>query len=402
MLLGAALEVPIKCMSGQPGIHNYLQQVKMCEFHGNIIFLCIAITIPLISGVVVNLDSLVCSNPPCNQADRNSSLTNEKYVSAFDDCIHFRSSDYAKIQCGTPTTKHVFFCSKNEDDKFCPELINFYTEIPSACSNMLNCTTECKAVLMERFGCCIHLNFSRYVIQSLSYSISYQLMELQELCDITTSDTQCQLALTPPSDAITQHEFDCSVNYYLYWWNRIKLTCEIFPEDTQQIVDTALATTCSTLKATGIRYYAYCDRTRDEWCTRLLSNFSVRSQASQTRRQCSTEDTCSSKCRKSLISLSDSFGCCANTFLLMPESNYSTMQVSFNHFYSCSDKMDIWSHCGLSSPGFCDNPLTLNGSAVMNSDGDSTPGQTGGSSRLLSSCGSILMALVPFVLSYYN
>ena len=340
----------------------------------------------------MNLDSLVCSNPPCNQADRNSSLANENHVRGFIGCIGSRNGDYANTQCGTPTTNHIFYCSENEDGKFCSELINFNIEIPSACSSRSNCTTECKAVLMERFGCCIHLNFSRHILTFQHIRLSYRLLELQEQCDIPTSDTvTCQLALTPPSDAITQHEFECPDDYSNSIIDYINTYCEIFPEDTQQIVDMSVEDNCSTfLKVIGIYYYIHCDRTGEELCINLYLNYTVLDQVSLTKRQCSTEDPCSPECRKSLISLSDSFGCCANTLLLVPVSNSSSMQLLFDHFYSCSAKTDIWSHCGLSSPGFCDNPLTLNG----------RPGQTGGSSHVLSNCGSVLMALVPFLLSY--
>ena len=319
-----------------------------------VIILSTAITIPLISGVVVNLNGLVCSNLPCNQADRNSSLANEKYVSAFINCIDFRNRDYANTQCGSQTTDHVFFCSMKEDNRYCSELINYYTEIPSACSSRSNCTTECKAVLMERFGCCIHFNFSR---SRPFHYIPFRLLELQELCGIPISDT-CQLAL---SNAVSQHEFDCPVNNYWTLSNILyNLYCEVFPEDTQQIIDMSLAANCSTLKATGIRYYISCDRTGEERCFNLVNTTFI-NQFYLFQRQCSTEDICTSECQEVLISLSENLGCCANALLLLPEYNYSSMQLLFDHYYSCSDKMDIWSHCGVSSPGFCDNPLTLNG-----------------------------------------
>ena len=329
------------------------------------IFLCTAITIPLISGVVVNLDGLICTDPPCNQNDRNSSLMNENHVRAFINCIDSRNSDYVNTQCGTQTTDHVFFCSVKEDDRYCSELIllNYYTEIPSACNNRSHCTPECKAVLMERFGCCIHLNFSRHV-STFYYNIiiTHRLLELQELCDIPISDS-CQLALTPPSVPVTQHEFDCPVDHYQTDIS-YNLYCEIFPENIQQIVDMALAATCPPLlKAYGFSYYVYCDRRGEELCINYQINSTISTQFSHFRRQCSIEVTCSPECRKSLISLSENLGCCANTLLLRPEYNPSPIQLLLDHFYSCSKKTDIWSHCEVTSPGFCDNPLTLGGTS---------------------------------------
>ena len=147
------------------------------------------------------------------------------------------------------------------------------------------------------------------------------------------------------------------------------LNCEIFRNSTQQMINMALATNCS--RADGIKYYASCDRKNrtDEWCTSLFNNTIV----SQVQHQCSTEVTCSSECRKSLISLNESLSCCANTLLLMPEYNSSSMQLLFDHYYSCSDKTDIWSHCEVTSPGFCDNPLTLNGTVADDTEDDKPP-----------------------------
>ena len=297
------------------------------------------------------INGLVCSDPLCTQADRDSSLVN---ASSFINCIDSRNRDYANTHCGTQATE-VFFCSKKEEGKFCSELINLNTEIPSACSSS-NCTTDCEAALMERFGCCIHLNFSPN-----HYNIPNRLMELQGLCDFSSHDT-CQLALPPLSAPVPQHKFVCPVDNRLSYSNftdiNHDLYCEIFRSNTQQMIDMALATSCS--RAGGIYYYILCDRSlRDEWCTSLFNNTIV----NQVQRQCSTEVTCSSECRKSLISLNESLGCCANTLLLLPEYNPSSVQFSFNHYYSCSDKMDIWSHCGVPSPGFCDNSLTSGGTS---------------------------------------
>ena len=305
--------------------------------------------VPQIGGTIVDLDGLVCSDRQCTPADNSSVPRIEAYIQ----CVKSHHRDFFSQQCYyQQPDEYRFSCALKEDGTFCSELINYDTEIPPACNRTSNCTRACRAALVAKFGCCIHLNVSQRFSPGLGTNL--ELQKLQEMCTFDVTST-CQLAIPEPPSVAPVAQIECSS----FSANNDSLFCENFPSYTQEIVNMLTGNGCSSLKSSGIGYYTLCDRnSSQEYCyldyVRTLSNL--------TQDCINSSVDCTPECRRSLVELKEAFGCCANSHLLSYSVATTTQYPSiFEHFYSCEKNRDIWSHCGVASPGFCDNPLVLNG-----------------------------------------
>ena len=309
----------------------------------------VAAIVPQIGGTIVDLDGLVCSDRQCTPAD-NSSVPR---ILAYIKCVVGHHTDFLSQQCNYQhQDEYRFPCALKEDGTFCSELINYHTEIPPACNEVSTCTHDCKAALIAKFGCCIHLNAPQRF--SPGRGTNPELQKLQKKCTFDVTST-CQLAIPEPPSVVPVAQIECpSFSAYSE-----SLLCENFPSYTQEIVNMLTGNGCSSLKSAGIGYYAFCDQSSgQEYCyldyVPTLSNL--------TQDCINSSVYCTPECRESLVELKETFGCCANSHLLFYSVAMTTQFTSiYEHFYSCEENRDIWSHCGVASPGFCDNPLVLNG-----------------------------------------
>ncbi len=120
--------------------------------------------------------------------------------------------------------------------------------------------------------------------------------------------------------------------------------CTIRTDLIQKRVNELYASSC--LRGLAFESYAFCDQyPNGTYCSFIIGELEMRDNV---RRHCSLMTDCTSNCRDALISAKKTHGCCVNSFI------YSGYTPDI-----CETKMDLWSHCGIESPGFCNNQLVF-------------------------------------------
>ena len=302
------------------------------------------------------ISNLLCSNNECTPADNSSA----SHLSSYWGCIINYDSEFAYRSCNfesVPESLQSYrFCALRENGVFCSEVLNVESEIPSACRDTSMCTSECRAALQSKYGCCLNIDFLQlfqtYTSSIPSYQVSRELKTIWEICKFEISET-CQLAIPRLSESLPTTKCPESDSQYT-----LDGICKNHLGYTQELVDEAFGSTCSQSKLLGLQPYFYCENSEDlGYCIFIRLNSTLINLFTGIREVCSISSNCSFECQESLLKAKKTFGCCANALIFFQDgfANFG------GRFYSCEVDGNIWGHCGISQPDFCSNSLVLNG-----------------------------------------
>ena len=324
------------------------------------IFLSLIVTVSFLntgSGDVIK--SLIC------RSDRNCSNTTESsseyrtQLSKRLTCINHHSLTFAYRRCNNTVGSFIRsdqLCAQKEgSDSLCSEIFanTLFTKAPSVCDSVSVCTNDCRAALVDKYGCCLNSDLDWYSY----HSISYQLVELWKLCafEITHSCplTIPQLPETLPIDKCSDRS--SSILQFI-----TEGLCEISLNYTQELVNLSSDNTCLNVQDIRLKYslvpFLNCEHNGEKYC-RILLKQETSDLLSEIPIYCSVSASCDFQCRDRLNKAKEIFDCCVNTLLYAQLNDIFTFAEKY---YSCAEDIDIWSHCGISSPGFCNNTLVLN------------------------------------------
>ncbi len=255
-------------------------------------------------------------------------------------------NDFEQIRSG-----YLFHCSQTESGKYCGEFNILNPDIP-ACEDRSTCTAECFLFLAEQgdSGCCTDL-----------YLTDFGAME-RTSCPIAE---KCHLTV----DQIPRRTGSMQCNSTAYSIDR-ESYCTIRPDLIQKTVNKLYANSC--LRVSVYLFYGLCDQYKNGTYCDIPIEVSY---DLYLKCRLITKD-CTSNCRNALISAKETNGCCANSLLY---SNYIFLKNT------CETRMDLWSICGVESPGFCNNQLVF---------GSTIGGSTSGGSTSLSCVMELLVVLL--------
>ena len=137
---------------------------------------------------------MVCGDNECTT--ETTALNPQNPLYAYLICNQYSSQEYSYRQCNysaSSITSYLSCAQKEESGSFCSQIINSVSEIPLACDSNETCTSDCRAALQAKYGCCLNLDFT-LLRSSLALHINPELMKLWELCAFNISNS-CQLAI---------------------------------------------------------------------------------------------------------------------------------------------------------------------------------------------------------------
>ena len=235
------------------------------------IFICMTVAVSSQSSDTgEQIRNLVCSNNECTPADNSSA----SHLSSYLGCIVHYNSEFAYRSCNFSVPLNVQsypFCALRENEVFCSEILNAESEIPSACSDTSMCTSECRAALQNKFGCCLNFDFVQLYRTNPAYRISRELATIWEMCAFDVSDT-CQLAIPRLSESLPTTKCPESDRFIGIGQFTFEGICKNHLGFTQQFVDEAYRSTCSQSKLLGLNTYFYCENSEDLGYCRGIRN----------------------------------------------------------------------------------------------------------------------------------
>ncbi len=268
----------------------------------------------------------------------------------------------AELTCGTTTieeaTRDAKDCAINEHGKYCLsawmlfnvnniELMN----IEGNCSGVLAsgvCSTACRTLLEDfrsRLGCCINtLINNTQRVSSGGASVDYRVWNL---CGVPLPAADCgnnPVTVNPP-DSVQQCTNEQSFN--MRYTENLCL-----PERGQPYIDAlVLDSRCNQTLFISAEYVVtnLCSMNENGTVCGLIDpNVDLNSLNSD----CATSNiSCTSNCRDGINLAKTLRGCCIN---VINSSTYTPHALSYG----------VWKSCGVESPGFCESPLSLRGSAT--------------------------------------
>ena len=316
-----------------------------------IVFLSLAVAASCQSNSIAEAVShLICGDNQCPFADNSTAASLRiDHLNALTICVFEYNTELSLRRCNLTSSRRSYpFCSLKEEGVFCTEIFAPNSiVIPPACVNVSLCTSDCRAALVQRYGCCLNMQLTENV-QLEDYP---ELLRLWELCTFDVSYS-CPLAIPelPETIPIVQCLGQSMINEFTS-----EGICKTNLGYTQDLVNQAVVNTCfeSRLRF-GLIPYLICELNGMEYCSQLRRHDTTGLDGNIPR-YCSTSANCTSECRDSLIQAKERFGCCANSMF------YFTSFIERHNYYSCEKNIDIWTHCGVPSPGYCNNTLYLTG-----------------------------------------
>ena len=333
-------------------------------FGGTYYFITLAIALFLQnSSATESIYELVCSDRDECSAASNSSISRVS-LSSYSHCIFSHIREFVDRQCGVQrSNQYPFSCALKDDGKFCNELINYDTEVPPLCTNISTCTTECRASLLAMFGCCVSQNLS----QTIS---SYTLTQLWEMCAFDVIDA-CPLAIPPVNVLPNEDCYFEQIPSRRFLEVSSNALCHTFKNYTQQVLTEYTRNSClDSSWVYGLYLYLNCDQNKgNEYCAiKYSKDIGFNILLENVVQYCNITVSCTPECHDNLIKARAAFGCCANSYMLLLFYSFSgPIKLMINNpFYSCEKRMDIWSHCGIYSPGYCKNSLVFSDGSILN------------------------------------
>ena len=255
-------------------------------------------------------------------------------------------------------------CAINEHGQYCSSALTLFninsiglTNIEGNCSGIVasrTCSTACRTLLEDfrsRLGCCINtlVNNTR-LVSSRAASVDYRVWNL---CNVPLPAADCgnrPVTVNPP-DSIQQ----CTDEQYF----NIKYTQNLcLPERGQPYVDAIVLDSRCNQSGSDSFFLAEVATTicsmddSGRVCGLTFSTADPELDLDTLNSACATSNvSCTSNCRDGISNAKSLRGCCINWV------NFSTETPQALSY-------SIWNSCGVESPGFCESPLSLTGSAA--------------------------------------
>ena len=253
-------------------------------------------------------------------------------------------------------------CAINEHGQYCSSALTLFDvnnirrmNIEGNCSGVVTsgtCSIACRSLLEDfrsRLGCCINtlVNNTR---SSVSASVDYRVWNL---CNVPLPAADCgnhPVTVNPP-DSVQE----CTDEQYL----NMKYQNLCSPEHGQPYVDAiVLDSRCNQTLFVSAEYVTNLCSMDDSGrvCGLTFSSLDPDIIDLDTLNSaCATSNvSCTSNCRDGISNATALRGCCINWV------NFSTSSTPQALSYG------VWNTCGVESPGFCESPLSLMGSAASN------------------------------------
>ena len=275
----------------------------------------------------------------------------------------------AGLTCGmvgiAEATELANDCARNEHGQYCSSALTLFNvngnemkNIEGNCSGVLVsnfCPTACRILLEDfrgRLGCCVNalVNNSRTV--SVPASVDYRVWNI---CDVPLPAADCEdrPVTVNPSD----NEQQCIEGQYFH----MKYTQNLcLPERGQPYINAiVLDRRCNDTSFFISAEYVTNLCSMDDSGRVCGSTYSIAdSDVDHTRLEtlnsvCATSNvSCTAACRDDIRNAKELRGCCLNWI------NFSTYPTETALSYG------VWKSCGIETPGFCESPLSLSGTAV--------------------------------------
>ena len=248
-------------------------------------------------------------------------------------------------------------CAMNEGGQFCSSAFTLFdldgigqTNIERSCSGVLAsnfCPSACRTLLEDfrsRLGCCInaYINGSR---SFYSTSVDYRVWSL---CNVPLPAADCGNGLTvnPPDNVM-----GCTDEEY---YNRQYTQNLCLPERGQPYVNAIILNSrCNQTLFSSAEYVVnLCLVHSNGVACGLTYPQSSQSDLNRLNSVCATSNvSCTANCTDGISEAKKLGGCCINQF---NTSTYTPPALSYS----------VWKSCEVETPGFCDSPLSLRGTAV--------------------------------------
>ncbi len=290
-----------------------------------------------LSCAALDIDTICGSG--CTEAD-NASLRHD-YAEGI--CYYQYQQDNIYRQCGvtvyTGTNEYdasEVSCAQTESGKFCTELDteSVYKRRDFSCRySLTTCTPECQSFLEQLdddVACCINTFREIYSGSDAKCSIASKCHSIVDPIPTVTEPKTCKIDTSSPFIILD-----------------VELLCTVRSDLKQKLINAIYENNC--LKWWAFAEYVGCDEKDGEYCFTRANQVAMQN----VTRSCSLDTNCTTSCREALILAKEQLGCCANSFV------YSKL-----HPKICQTRKDLWSHCEVESPGFCDNHLQLSGSNI--------------------------------------
>lgn len=214
-----------------------------------------------------------------------------------------------------------------------------------------NCSSECRQMLEEfsdRFGCCIHTE-PRLKADD---AVGIFALNLWSQCDVTRPEP-CDDS--PPITIVPRSLVDDTCSFLCIVTQSIFLECKYLARERLQLFED-----CGDLDAAwemrqicGFNEKGdYCGGNNGGTALSFLDDNSRRNLAFSIYNKCFrffSGDECTTECRETLQDTSDELGCCVN-------SMNSTVVYGEGSVEVLTTRYDLWSKCGVQTPGFCHLP----------------------------------------------
>ena len=253
-------------------------------------------------------------------------------------------------------------CAINEHGRYCSSALTLFNvnniglmNIEGNCSGVVasrTCSTACRILLEDfrsRLGCCINTLVNNTQSVSANTSVDYRVWNL---CNVHLPPAAYPVAVTViPPDSVTVQE--CTDEQYL----TMKYQNVCSPERGQPFIDAiVLDSRCNQTSFTSAEYITNLCSMDDSGrvCGFTYSNLDPDLIDLETLNSaCATSNiSCTSNCRDGISNAKTLKGCCINWV------NFSTETPQALSY-------GVWNTCGVESPGFCESPLSLMGSAAF-------------------------------------
>ena len=271
----------------------------------------------------------------------------------------------ARLTCGMvrieEATRLANGCARNERGQYCSSALTLFNvngnemkNIEGNCSGVLVsnfCPTACRILLEDfrgRLGCCVNtlVNNSRTV--SVPASVDYRVWNI---CDVPLPAADCEdrpVTVNPPDN-----EQQCIGRQYFH----MKYTQNLcLPERGQPYINAiVLDRRCNDTSFFISAEYVtnLCSMDDSGRICGLTYGVDTDVDLDTLNSVCATSNiSCTSGCRDDIRNAKELRGCCLNWI------NFSSYPTETALSYG------VWKSCGIETPGFCESPLSLSGTAV--------------------------------------
>lgn len=249
---------------------------------------------------------------------------------------------------GTLCALHDPDLTKEEGDQE-PDMSEIAEDIEDHCletqslsQTLENCSSECRRALEEfsgRFGCCIHTEST--ITDDDTARILAPL--LWSKCDVTRPDPCRDTPVLPEPLADVTCSYQCAITQYF------ALQCMYVGSKQLQIYEDCNASSDDSVREIR-QTCGFNDR--GDYCG--ITSFD-REYAFTVYKKCYqfyTTNDCPIECKEAIQEMRDMYGCCVNNRNSTGSNDQGNIEVLVTRY-------DLWSSCGVETPGLCSIPADL-------------------------------------------